>query len=88
MSNRLLDFEENRKKSCEQGKRLQEMVCRIQALEMHLESLESFLDRILICLNSYRDGEVDCTADSLVEAVVKEINFYRLLTTDSAASEA
>jgi len=87
VTNRLLDFDESRKKSCEQGKRLQEMVRLIRLREMQLESLESLLDRILICLNSFRDGEVDCTADSLVDAVVKEINFYRLLTTDSAASE-
>lgn len=87
MSNRILDLEENRKKPCEPSNRLQEMLCRVRMREMQIESLESLLDRILICLNAYRDGEVSCPADSLIEAIVKEINFYRLLTTDSAVSE-
>lgn len=87
VSKRILDLEENWKKACEPATKLQEMRCRVRLREMQLETLESLLDRILICLNSYRDGEVACPADSLIEAIVKEINFHRLLTADSAVSE-
>jgi|AMWB02.1.fsa_nt_gi hypothetical protein len=86
MSSRILDFEESRKKPGASGRRLQEMQRRIRLQEVHIESLESLLDRIVICCNAYRDGDVSWTADSLLEAVVQEINCTRLLTTNSAVS--
>jgi len=64
------------------------MQFRLRLQEMHIESLESLLDRILICCSAYREGEVSCSADALLDAVVQEITCSRLFTTDSAVSEA
>lgn len=88
MSSRILDFEESRRKPGESGGKLQEMQRRIRLQEVHIERLESLLDRIVICCNAYRDGEVSWTADTLLEAVEQEISCARLLTTNSAVSQA
>lgn len=59
----------------------------IRVLETQIHSLESLLDRILVCLNAYGSGEGAYSLNTIAQAIVREIHFSRLIGVDPDASK-
>jgi hypothetical protein len=78
MSDKVLDFEENRIGSLELIDRVVDLQTEIIAYERRIETMESLLDGILICLNAYDNGESRQSLNSIVKAIVDGIYLYRL----------
>lgn len=78
MSGRILDFEDKWKGTRELIDRVVDLQTEIEAYENRMESMEMLLDRILICLNSYENGESRHSLSAILEAIVQEIYCYRM----------
>ncbi|MRR57038.1 MAG: hypothetical protein EG824_02320 [Deltaproteobacteria bacterium] len=81
------DVEENYDSSAGLSNSPLDLKFQIRILETQINSLESLLDRILVCLNAYGSGEGAYSLNTIVQAIVREIHFSRLLGDDSDASE-
>jgi hypothetical protein len=74
----MLDFEDRWKGARELIDRVVDLQTEIQVYENRLESMEMLLDRILICLNAYENGESRHSLASILEAIVQEIYCHRM----------
>jgi hypothetical protein len=78
MSDKVLDFEESRINSLELIDRVADLQTEIISYEKRIETLESLLDGILICLNAYDNGESRQSLNSIVKAIIDGIYLCRL----------
>lgn len=87
MPSMILDAEERNNISAGLSNSLLDLHFQIRVLETQINSLESLLDRILVCLNAYGSGEGAYSPGTIAQAIVREIHFCRLLGVDSDASK-
>jgi hypothetical protein len=78
MSDKVLDLEESRIGSLDLIDRVVDLQTEIAAYERRIETMESLLDSILICLNAYDNGESRQSLNSIVRAIVDGIYLCRL----------
>jgi hypothetical protein len=88
MSGKVLDFEESRIGSVELIDRVVDLQTEITAYERRIETMESLLDGILICLNAYDNGESRQSISSIVKAIVDGIYLCRLQGEESNMPKA
>ncbi|MDD2321263.1 MAG: hypothetical protein PHO83_14560 [Geobacteraceae bacterium] len=88
MSDKILDIEASRRDFPELIDRVVDLQLELQAYESRLETMESLLDRILICLNAFDNGESRHSLGTIAQAIVQDIYLYRLQENGSLSAEA
>jgi hypothetical protein len=78
MSDKVLDFKESRIGPLDLIDRVVDLQTEITAYERRIETMESLLDGILICLNAYDNGESRHSFNSVVKAIIDGIYLCRL----------
>jgi hypothetical protein len=88
MADKFLDFEESRIEVADLIDRVTDLQGEIRSYESRIENMESLLDRILICLNAYDNGESRHSLKTILDAIVYDIYSCRLQDTGSRFAEA
>jgi hypothetical protein len=88
MSVKIPCFEENRCASSDLRASVAGLRSELRAYEMRVDNLELLLDRIMVCLSAYENGESPYSIDVIVGAIIREIYLHRFHDQASLSAEA